>query len=170
MKEVCFREDILPLKNKIFRFVLRIIVDRAEAEDIVQDTLIKVWDRRGEWQNIESLEAFCLTIAKNIAIDHCRLNKRYVGEQVEDVGSEVALDLTPYDNLITKERLELVEKMMSKLPDKQRIMIEMRDIDGKSYKEIASILHISEEQVKVNIFRGRQKLKKQITDIESYGL
>ena len=69
MQEIDFRTDILPLKDKLFRLALRITFDREEAEDIVQETLIRVWNKREEWHKIESIEAFCLTIAKNLAID-----------------------------------------------------------------------------------------------------
>jgi RNA polymerase sigma-70 factor (ECF subfamily) len=69
MKEISFRDDILPLKDKLFRVALRITFDRAEAEDIVQETLIKVWNHRQEWNSLESIEAYCLTLTKNLAID-----------------------------------------------------------------------------------------------------
>lgn len=69
MQEISFRDDILPLKDKLFRLALRITFDRAEAEDIVQDTLIRVWDKRDEWSQMDSVEAYCLTITRNLAID-----------------------------------------------------------------------------------------------------
>ena len=69
MQEISFRNDILPLKEKLFRLALRITLDRAEAEDVVQDTMIRVWNKRDEWSQFESVEAYCLTVAKNLAID-----------------------------------------------------------------------------------------------------
>lgn len=69
MQEISFRDDILPLKDKLFRLALRITFNRAEAEDIVQDALIKVWSKREEWAQLESIEAYCLTVVRNLAID-----------------------------------------------------------------------------------------------------
>ena len=69
MQEISFRDNILPLKDKLFRLALRITFDRAEAEDIVQDALIKVWNKRDEWGELESIEAYCLTVVRNLAID-----------------------------------------------------------------------------------------------------
>lgn len=69
MQKINFRNDILPLKDKLFRLALRITFDRAEAEDIVQETLIRVWNKRDEWKQFDSIEAYCLTVAKNLAID-----------------------------------------------------------------------------------------------------
>ncbi|MDE7118562.1 MAG: RNA polymerase subunit sigma-70, partial [Bacteroidaceae bacterium] len=64
-----FKRDILPLKNIIFRTALRIVLNREEAEDIVQDTLMKLWQRRDELEQVKSLEAFALSSARNLAID-----------------------------------------------------------------------------------------------------
>ena len=61
MQAIDFRHDILPLKDKLFRIALRIVADRAEAEDIVQEAMIRVWNRREEWPQLESVEAFCYT-------------------------------------------------------------------------------------------------------------
>ena len=58
MKEISFRNDVLPLKNKLFRLALCITLNREEAEDVVQDTMIKVWNARERWQDLESIEAF----------------------------------------------------------------------------------------------------------------
>ena len=61
MKEISFQNDVLPLKNKLFRLALRITLNREEAEDVVQDTLIKVWNARDRWQELDSIEAYSLT-------------------------------------------------------------------------------------------------------------
>ena len=72
MQEISFRNDILPLKDKLFRLALRITSDRAEAEDVVQETLIRVWNKRDEWTQFGSVEAYCLTVARNLAIDRAK--------------------------------------------------------------------------------------------------
>ena len=72
MKKISFQNDILPLKNELYRLALRITLDHAEAEDVVQETMIKVWNRREKWDQIESIEAFCLTICRNQALDKTR--------------------------------------------------------------------------------------------------
>ena len=69
MKKISFRNDLLPLQNELYRLALRITLNPAEAEDIVQETMIKVWNRRDQWDEIESIEAFCLTICRNLALD-----------------------------------------------------------------------------------------------------
>ena len=81
MKEITFRNDVLPLKNELYRLALRITMNREEAEDIVQETLIKVWNRRNEWENIDSIEAYSLTVCRNLALDAIKK----MGNQVESI-------------------------------------------------------------------------------------
>ena len=77
---------------------------------------------------------------------------------------------TPYEQMLQKDRIQLVKQMVNALPEKQRSCMQLRDFEGKSYKEIAQILNISEDQVKVNIFRARQAIKKKYQETEGYGL
>ena len=145
MQEISFRNDILPLKDKLFRLALRITLDRAEAEDVVQDTMIRVWNKRDEWSQFESVEAYCLI------------------EEEPDANS-------PYDQMIHDERMNIINRLVNELPEKQRLIMQLRDIEGESYKKIATLLNLTEEQVKVNLFRARQKVKQRYLEIDEYGL
>ncbi len=169
MQEISFRNDILPLKDKLFRLALRITFDRAEAEDVVQETLIRVWNKRDEWSRCGSIEAYCLTVAKNLAIDRSEKKEAQNLELTPEIAQEPEA-LNPYDQLIDKERMALIHHLVNELPEKQRLIMQLRDIEGKAYKEIAVVLHLTEEQVKVNLFRARQKVKQRYLDIENYGL
>ena len=169
MQEISFRNDILPLKDKLFRLALRITLDRAEAEDVVQDTMIRVWNKRDEWSQFESVEAYCLTVAKNLAIDRSEKKDAQTVELTPEM-EEASDASSPYEKLVNKERMTLIHRLMNELPEKQRLIMELRDIEGKSYKEIAAALNLTEEQVKVNLFRARQKVKQKFIDIEGYGL
>ena len=172
MKKVSFRTDILPLKNKLYRLALRITINPAEAEDVVQETMIKVWNRREQWEQIESIESFCLTICRNLSLDKTR----------KLTNTEESLDASEYDTpdrshtanpeeqAILQDRIQLVRQLIDNLPEKQRSVMQLRDFEGKSYKEIAVVMGISEEQVKISIFRARQAIKKKYIQAEEYGL
>ena len=75
MRNISFRNDVLPLKDILYRLALRITTNPEEAKDIVQDTLIKLWNRRESLGEIESIEGFSLTICRNMALDRVRLLK-----------------------------------------------------------------------------------------------
>jgi RNA polymerase sigma-70 factor (ECF subfamily) len=165
-----FREEILPLKDKLFRVALRITLNREEAEDIVQDVLLKVWDKRDGWDELESIEAYCLVVTRNLAIDRSEKRDNNHVELTDEEWVSAGGTENPYDRLIGNERLRLVHRIINELPEKQRLMVQLRDIEGKNYKEIATILGLTEEQVKVNLFRARKKIKEQYLQIDEYGL
>lgn len=169
MQEISFRDDILPLKDKLFRLALRITFDRAEAEDVVQDTMIRVWNKREEWTQFVSIEAYCLTVAKNLAIDRSQKKEAQNVELTPEMEEESEIS-GPYDQLVNNERMSIIHRLINELPEKQRLIMQLRDIEGESYKEIAKILNLTEEQVKVNLFRARQKVKQRYLEIDEYGL
>ena len=170
MKNISFRNDVLPLKDALYRLALRITLSHEEAQDIVQDTLIKVWDKRESWNEIESIEAFSITICRNLALDrikkHDNLNDSLEERQTESPDTSS----TPFEDTLQQDRIELVRNLVNALPEKQRSCMQLRDFEGKPYKEIAKILGISEEQVKVNIFRARQTVKERFQTYDNYGL
>lgn len=171
MKKISFQNDVLPLKNKLFRLALRITLNREEAEDVVQDTMIKVWNTRERWQELDSIEAYSLTIASNLSIDRIKKMDNQ-NDSLEEQTTE-RLDetsSTPSERMIQKDKLDIVRNIINELPEKQRSCLQLRDIEGKSYKEIADILSITEDQVKVNIFRARQTVKQRFQQFDSYGL
>lgn len=171
MRKVSFRNDILPLKNVLYRLALRITMNREEAEDVVQDTLMKVWDRRDSWQNIESIEAFSLTICRNVALDKVKRSS-WSNESLDQVGVEpqASASATPYKRAEQRDMLDMVRRIVDSLPEKQKTCMQLRDFEGKTYKDIAQVMGISEEQVKVNIYRARQAVKQKFNENADYGL
>jgi RNA polymerase sigma-70 factor (ECF subfamily) len=172
MKKISFRNDILPLKNELYRLALRITLNPAEAEDIVQETMIKVWNKREQWNDIESIEAFCLTICRNISLDKMRKmeNQNQSLEESEHDAPDQSYASNPEEQAMQQDKLTLIRHLINSLPEKQRSAMQLRDFEGKSYKEIAQIMDISEEQVKVNIFRARQTIRQKFLETEEYGL
>ena len=171
MKKISFRNDVLPLKNELYRLALRITLNPSEAEDVVQDTMIKIWNRRKRWDEIESIEAFSLTICRNIALDKMRKMEN-LNQSLDDEHDAPDHSYTSNPAIQTEQRdsINLVRRLVDQLPEKQRSCVHLREFEGKSYKEIAQILGISEQQVKVNIFRARQAIKQKFIETEKYGL
>ena len=172
MNKISFRNDILPLKNELYRLALRITLNPAEAEDIVQETMIKVWNKREQWNDIESIEAFCLTICRNISLDKMRKmeNQNQSLEESEHDAPDQSYASNPEEQAMQQDKLALIRRLINALPEKQRSAMQLRDFEGKSYKEIAQIMDISEEQVKINIFRARQTIRQKFLETEEYGL
>ena len=169
MKKISFRDDVLPLKNRLYRLALRITLNPAEAEDAVQDTLIRVWEHREEWEQIESIEAYAHTICRNIALDMAGKAGRG-NVQLNEDSSMFNVQCSMFNDFEQKERLSLVRKIMDTLPEVQRSIMELRDIEGKTYQEIGNILKLTESQVKVYLHRARTSIRQQAEEIEKYGL
>ena len=169
MKKISFRNDVLPLKDKLYRMAIRITFDTAEAEDIVQDTLIKVWDKREEWPQLASIEAYCMTICRNLSLD--RREKKEAQHIALDENLHNRPDVsTPYDKMAASDSIRILGELLKGLPQTQQDIVQLREIEGKSYKEIATVLNLSEEQVKVYLFRARQRIKQRYKEIQGYGL
>ncbi|MBQ0019357.1 MAG: RNA polymerase sigma factor [Bacteroidales bacterium] len=169
MNETRFREDILPLKDKLFRMALRITLNREEAEDIVQDTLLKVWEKRDSWNQIASIEAYCTTICRNLALDR-NSAARNSNLQLDENMDSAPLSTTPFEELSQREQIENTQRLIDSLPELWRSIMLLRDVEGKRYDEIATMLSVSESQVKVYLHRARTRLREQMTKVEKYGL
>ena len=172
MKKISFRTDVLPLKNELFRLALRITLNREDAEDVVQETMIRVWNRRDQWEQIESIEAFCTTICRNLALDKTKRASNQ-DASLDNEGHDApdhSYSANPEEQAVQRDRVERVRRLIDLLPEKQRTCMQLRDVEGKSYKEIATVMDISEQQVKVNIFRARQTIKQEYLKQEKYGL
>ena len=162
MENISFRTTVLPLSDRLYRLALRITMNKAEAEDVVQDTLLKVWECREDWNQINNLEAFAIATCRNRALD---LAKR-AGRDTENLDEMAHFSSqTPHEQLEAREEISLVRRLMDSLPEVQRTIMLLRDIEGKTYQEIAQTLDISETQVKVYLHRARTKIKEWITNI-----
>ena len=165
MKEIDFQNDLLPLKNKLYRLAQRITLDSLEAEDVVEDTLVRVWERRKSLTDVENLEVYCLTICRNLALD--RAERKDAQHAALDANFDAPADTTalPDAQLEADERLAWVRRTFETLPEKLRTALQLRDIDGHSYQEVATAMDISESDVKVTLHRARQALKEKLSHL-----
>lgn len=166
-----FTSDVLPLKNKLHRFAVRYLGDAAEAQDVVQDVLIKVWNRREELSEIDNLEAWCMTVTRNLSLDRLKSSKRKNTVQMPE-GLDVSEGdkKTPFHSAAAGDMMKQIDHLMNTLPDKQRQVMQLRDIEGFSYKEISDILTLDLNQVKVNLFRARKYIREKLFEMNAYGL
>lgn len=167
MENARFRTEILPLKDKFFRLALRITLNRTEAEDITQETLIRMWEQRDGWNEIQSFEAWGLTICRNFALDHIRKRQLQTEREQEILTPSLHPSITPSflstpspdEQLDQKQRVEAVLRLIDQLPEVQRTVIQLRDIEGMRYDEIAQATGLSETQVKVYLHRARKRIR-----------
>lgn len=162
--EKIFKNEILPLKDRLFRLALSITLNRQEAEDAVQDTLLKMWAMRDQWRDIGSLEAMAITICRNMATDITKKAGRD-NHTIDIDRDSPRTDSDPSVQLEQKERLGMVRAIIDRLPEVQRTIMVLREVEGQSHARIAEVLGISEGQVRVYLHRARQKIKKSISGL-----
>ncbi|MBK8290749.1 MAG: RNA polymerase sigma factor [Flammeovirgaceae bacterium] len=165
-----FENRVLPTKNKLFRFAFRLMGSTEEAKDIVQEVMIKVWNGREQMAEVQNMEAWCMRITKNLSLDRLRSKQRRVTDPIEQ-GMEIKNEtLTPHERTEIHENMQRLNEMIAALPEKQRQVIHLRDIEGYSYNEICDILELDMNQVKVNLFRARNTVREKFVKINAYGL
>ncbi|HEY0299185.1 MAG TPA: sigma-70 family RNA polymerase sigma factor [Arachidicoccus sp.] len=164
-----FIGQILPLKDKLLRVAFSIVRQMEEAEDIVQDVMLKIWDKRDEWIKLNSCEAYCMVMTRNMSIDFLRRKKMQL-QPLEGMQVVPSKDENPLEKMAGKETFSQIQQAMQSLPEKQFISIQLREVEGKAYNEIAEILGIPITQVKVNIHRARNSIRQQLLKQFNHGL
>lgn len=151
----------LPFKDKLYRFALNIVGNTFDAEDIMQELMIKIWNRMDQFNEIDNKEAWCMTVTRNMAIDKTRSRK----VSVQDISAYHHLsdaDETQDRKMEKDERFGSIMQLVNQLPEKQREIIHLRDVEGYSYQEIADMTESTLDFVKVSLHRSRKTLKEQL--------
>lgn len=151
-----FKITVLPFREKLLNYSLKLTEDKADAEDIVQEAFLKLWYMRSKLDDYRSVDALAMQIVKNLCIDFLRARK-------EKVTAEVLTDSTGYDNpelqMERKDAAERIRLLIDDLPSLQRTIIRMKDIEGYEMDEIAQITASSLDAVRVNLSRARKKVR-----------
>ncbi|MEO6759648.1 MAG: RNA polymerase sigma factor [Saprospiraceae bacterium] len=166
MNRALFHDQIFPVRHKLYRFALRITGSVHEAEDVVQEVLEKVWKSSVEQtETVQNWEAWCMTLTRNRSLDKTRsqaLRRSAPLDGVQERHSETA---TPDQSVESSDSIAQVKRLIQQLPEKQRLVMHLRDIEELSYDEIAQTLSFSLDQVKINLHRARKAVREQLLGI-----
>ena len=163
-----FVKSITPFKDKLFRLAKRLLVSTEEAEDATQEVLLKLWNKNEDLGNYNSLEAFAMTMTKNYCLDQLKSkragNMKLVHDNYTDREPSLQKKLEDIDSL------NWVEKVINQLPEQQRMIIQMRDIEQYEFEEIAKILDMNETAIRVALSRGRKTIRALMLKTHDYGI
>lgn len=153
-----FKTKVLPVSNKILRFATHFLKDEDEARDVVQDVFLKLWQKKESLDEIVNIEAFVMRMARNRCLDMVR-SKRVIpiSEEVERQMKEKTTDV--HSQIEWSESAQIIQKLINKLPDLQRTVMNLRDIEQYSYDEIAEITDLQINAIRVNLSRARKKVR-----------
>jgi RNA polymerase sigma-70 factor (ECF subfamily) len=168
MNWTIFNQQVFPIRHKLYRFALRITGNIHEAEDIVQEVLEKVWKTdEAQANHVQNWEAWCMTLTRNRSLDKNRARTIRRTQALENTPERLTPDANPAQALESQDAIAHIRQFMQELPEKQRLVMHLRDIEEHSYEEIAEVLNISMEQVKVNLHRARKAIREKLIGIET---
>ncbi len=167
MEQKEFLETILPCKDKLYRLAKRLLVSKDEAEDAVQEVFLKLWNGREKIGNYRSPEAFAITMTKNYCLD--RLKSRQASN-LKIVHNNFKNSENIERKVEENEGVELVFRFMETLPEKQKIIMQLRDIEQFEFTEIAQMLEINETAIRVSLSRARKAVREQLIQQYNYGI
>ena len=154
-----FSNKILALAGPLYRMAKSILLEEESAKDSVQDLYLKLWEKKETLHEIEDLKAFSLKVLRNLCLDKLRKRKETetVSEAYEVAGANLLTEIEQKD--LTK----MVKQIINQLPELQKTVVRLRDVEGFEIKEIAYITSTTENAVMANLSRARQKIRERLT-------
>lgn len=164
-----FKTEILPMKEKLFRVACRITGDTSEAEDVVQEVFIKVWSLREDWLKYQNLQGWVMQLTKNKSIDKTRSKHRKTSD-LDGVYNMPQQGKSPEQTAVLSDTMRQIKLLMLQLPEKQRLIMELRDFEELTYQEVAEQLNIPMNHVKVNLSRARKVIRRLLIEKHQQGM
>jgi RNA polymerase sigma factor (sigma-70 family) len=165
MTEQDFKIKVLSLSSNVFPLAKRLLVSDELARDAIQQSIMKLWEIRKQLDQCTNLKAFVFRVVRNVCLDELKKKKPSYFDNPESLKNH------PFHQNDQQERdeiVEIVQKIIDSLPDHQREVIQMRDIDGLDYDEIAEIIGRDIPYTRVLLSRARKTVKEKIEKIYAY--
>tara|TARA_R100001377_G_C3143251_1_gene93500 strand:+ start:92 stop:601 length:510 start_codon:yes stop_codon:yes gene_type:complete len=168
MTQTEFLNIVMPFKDKVFRLAKRLLVSREEAEDATQEIILKLWKNQEKISDYKNIEAFSMTMTKNFCLDKLKSkqaqNLKIVHSNYEDHNVSLQKEVEVNDSL------EWVGRIMEDLPEQQKMVVQLRDIEQYDYDEIAKMLDMNQTAVRVALSRARKTIREKLTNTHNYGI
>ncbi|WP_282136141.1 RNA polymerase sigma factor [Seonamhaeicola maritimus] len=168
MTQTEFLNIVMPFKDKVFRLAKRLLVSTEEAEDATQEVLLKLWNNKARIEEYKNVEAFSMTMTKNFCYDKLKSKQ---AQNLKIVHSNYEEKNTPLHRQIEiNDSVSWVGRIIEELPEQQRVIIQLRDIEEYDYDEIAKMLDMNNTAVRVTLSRARKTIREKLTKTHNYGV
>ncbi|KJD33353.1 RNA polymerase sigma-70 factor [Tamlana nanhaiensis] len=168
MTQTEFLNIVMPFKDKVFRVAKRLLISTEEAEDATQEILLKLWKNKKKMQEYKNVEAFSMTMTKNFCFDKLKSkqaqNLKIVHSNYEDGNTSLQKQVELNDSV------NWVGRIIEDLPEQQRLIVQLRDIEEYDLDEIAKMLDMNNTAVRVNLSRARKTIREKLTNTHNYGI
>tara|TARA_R110001583_G_scaffold115703_1_gene266255 strand:+ start:3943 stop:4485 length:543 start_codon:yes stop_codon:yes gene_type:complete len=168
MTQTEFLNIVMPFKDKVFRLAKRLLVSTEEAEDATQEVLIKLWNNKNKFEAYKNIEAFSMTMTKNFCLDKLKSkqaqNLKIVHSNYQDKNISLQKEVELRDSL------DWVGRIIADLPEQQKMVIQLRDIEQYDLDEICEMLEMNNTAVRVALSRARKTIREKLTNTHNYGV
>lgn len=168
MRQSEFINIVMPFKDKLFRMAKRLLVSTEEAEDATQEILMKLWTKNESFAKYKNVEAFAMTMTKNFCLDRLKSkqagNLKLVHSNYGESGSGLQKQVE------AKDSVNWVQKIMEELPEQQKMVLQLRDVEEYDFDEISEMLGMQPTAVRVTLSRARKTVREKLAQKHSYGI
>ena len=158
----------MPFKDKVFRVAKRLLISTEEAEDATQELYLKLWNNKQKLSSYKSIEAFAMTMTKNYCFDRLKSKQANNLSLVHSNYKETTTSLNKQVEL--KDSVSKVHELIEDLPEQQKLIIQLRDIEQYEFEEIGKMLDMNETAVRVSLSRARKTIREQLIKKHNYGI
>lgn len=156
----------MPLTGRLFHYAYLLLKNKTEAEDAVQEVFLKLWKIRESLDQFNSIEAFSLKVTRNWCLDRIKARKPVYIESYNTWYDRKSDESDPYKTLENTDELSLLFEILEKLPEQQRHIIQLRELENREFEEIAEIMDMNVNAVRVNLSRARNRIREEMTKFE----
>lgn len=167
MNQKEFLDKVMPFKDKVYRLAKRLLVSTDEAEDATQELYLKLWKSKSNLGEYKNIEAYAMTMTKNYCLDQLK-SKR--ASNLSLVHSNYSGDDSVQGDIEWKDQANMMKQLMNELPEKQRMIVQLRDVENYEFDEIEEIMQMEATAIRVNLSRARKTLREKFLKKESYGI
>jgi len=155
-----FKELIYPIRNRLYRLARVLLGNQEEAEDTLQDVMLKLWDKKHELSVCRNVEAFAVTMTRNACLDKLRSYRhRNVSQLDTTVLQPVSDRVAPDRQMELTETTKVIHDILQLLPEQQRFILYLRDIEQYEYDEIEQMTGVNSGSIRVTLSRARKKVR-----------
>ncbi|TAI49143.1 RNA polymerase sigma factor [Flagellimonas allohymeniacidonis] len=168
MQQTEFINVVMPFKDKLYRLAKRLLVSREEAEDATQEILLKLWSKHETMGEYKNVEAFAMTMTKNFCLDRLKSrqasNLKLVHSNYRDENVSLQRQLEAEDSV------RWMERIMEGLPEQQKMVLQLRDVEQYEFDEICELLDMKPTAVRVALSRARKTIRQELAKKHNYGI
>ena len=168
MNQSEFLKSVLPFKDKVFRLAKRLLVSSEEAEDATQELYFKLWKNKEKIAEYKNVEAFAMTMTKNYCFD--RLKSKQASNLTLVHSNYKEKDTSLDKKMEYQDSVSQVHRLIEMLPEKQKLVIQLRDVEEYDFEEIGKMLDLKPTAVRVALSRARKTIREELIKQHNYGI